>query len=255
MRMYEALLPVTIEAIALFLLSRLLFTEVVSSFADRRGKGFLLAVLRLPGNTVHELSHALGFVVCGYRVKRLLLCIFDRQGRGSCTPGRPWSPLAFPQLAIGLAALLPLLIGSTVLVFAARALGVLPTDLPPAPAGLLPVVWQQALELVGHLDWHQWQTWLFLYLALSIGAELSPSATDLRYGVPTLLALAALAWLGFFGLHHARHLRLWEHRAEVAALAGLVRLGTVLGLALIVSTTAAVVTLLPALLVRVLRRH
>jgi hypothetical protein len=30
------------------------------------------------------------------------------------------------------------------------------------------------------IDYHSWRTWAFLYLALSIGAELAPSDIDLR---------------------------------------------------------------------------
>lgn len=254
MRLYPVLFPVLVEAVLLFLLSRILFTEVVSSFADRRGKGLWLGLLRLPGNLVHEVSHALGFLVCGYRVKRLLLCIFDRNGRGSCSPGKPWSPLAFPQLAIGLAALMPLLIGSVILVAIGRGLGVLHT-LPAQPAQLLPTAWEHALAVIHHLDWQQWQTWVFLYFALSIGAELSPSSTDLRYGLPTLLFLGLSVWLTFFGLHHARGLHGYEQAALTFVVDALGRAGAVLGFALVLTTAAALLTILPGLAIRSLRRH
>ncbi|MEI6500064.1 MAG: hypothetical protein WCP21_03445, partial [Armatimonadota bacterium] len=112
MALNSALLSVAAEAALLLVLSRILFILVVSAFADRRGKGLVLGVLRLPGNFIHELSHAIGFLLCGYRIKRLLLCVFDREGRGFCTPGAAWSPFAFPQLAVGVAALMPLLLGS-----------------------------------------------------------------------------------------------------------------------------------------------
>lgn len=254
MHLYSALLPVLIEAVLLFLLSRILFTEVISSFADRRGKGVWLGLLRLPGNLIHELSHAIGFLACGYRVKRLLLCIFDRQGRGSCTPGKPWSPFAFPQLAVGLSALMPLLIGSFILVLIGRWLGVVHTT-PAEPAQLLPAAWGRALALIHHLDWRRWQTWLFLYFALSIGAELSPSATDLRYGLPTLAVLAASMWLFFFGLHHAHNLHAYEQAALALTVEALTRAGTVLGFALILTTAATLLTILPGLALRALRRH
>lgn len=255
MRINEALLPVAVEAVILFVLSRVLFTEVVSSFADARGKGFWLGVLRLPGNVVHEVSHAVGFVVCGYRVKRLLLCVFDRAGCGSCTPGRPWSPITLPHLAVGIAALMPLVTGSLVLMLAGRWLGVA-TGLPgETAAALLPQVWQQALALLSDLNWHHWQTWVFLYLALSIGAELSPSSADLRWGVPTLLLLAGGVWLGLFALHHTHHLPGLEHKVTTAVVQALTRGGSVLGLAVIFTTVATVVTLVPALVVRALRRR
>ena len=254
MHLYSALLPVLVEALLLFVLSRILFTEVISSFADRRGKGLWLGLLRLPGNLVHELSHALGFLVCGYRVKRLLLCIFDRNGRGSCTPGKPWSPFTFPQLAVGLSALMPLLIGSLILVLIARWLGVIHA-VPAEPAQLLPTAWDRALALIHHLDWRQWQTWLFLYFALSIGAELSPSSTDLRYGLPTILVLAVSVWLTFFALHHAHNLGGYEQAALDFTINALTRAGAVLGFALILTTAATLLTILPGLAIRALRHQ
>jgi hypothetical protein len=254
MPLTDTLAPVALEAVLLLLLSRLLFSVVISSVADRRGKGWLLALLRLPGNLVHELSHCLGFWICGYRVQRVLLCIFDPKSRGSCTPGRPWSPVALPQLAVGLSALMPLLVGSLVLIVTARWLGI--TQLPAESHNghVLPEVWRQALALLHGLDVHRWQTWLFLYLALSIGAELAPSSTDLSYALPTVLALVAGIWLFFFGLQHAANLQGYRHALVLALDAGLVRLGSVLGLSLIVTAAATLVGLIPGLMLQALRK-
>lgn len=255
MKMYQVLFPVAFEALLLFLLSRLLFACVISSFADRRGKGLWLGLLRLPGNFVHEISHCLGFLVCGYRVQRVLLCVFDRKGRGSCSPGRPWSPVTCPQFAIGLSALMPLVLGSLILVGVARWLGILDAMPDLQPQALLPGVWQQALKLVHALHWQQWQTWLFLYLALSIGAELSPSSTDLRYAIPTLLGLTAGIWLFFFALDHAQNLQHLRHLSALVLTLVLVRIGSVLSIALVLTAAAAALTLLPGLTVQALRRH
>jgi hypothetical protein len=253
MRLQESLLPVTLEATLLLLVSRLLFGTVISSVADRRGKGFLLAVLRLPGNTVHELSHYLGFYLCGYHVEGLTLCIFDPRGRGSCKPGAAWSPVTFPHLAIGLAAVMPLFVGSLVLMGATKWLLVLPALPTPESGHLLPAVWAQALHLLGHLDLHRWQTYVFIYLSLSIGGEVAPSSTDLRYAIPTLLLLAATLWAGLYAFGHAEHLRA-SHDALVTALnVGLLQLGAVLGPALVICAAAAVIGLLPGLILRSLR--
>lgn len=250
-----ALAPVAIEALLLFLVSRLLFVAVVSSVADRRGKGAWLALLRLPGNLVHEYSHCLGFLLCGYRVQRVVCCIFDRRGRGSCTPGRAWSPIAARWLATGVAALMPLLAGSLILMLAAHLLGILPDPPHISRDRLLAGVWTQAWGTVRTLDWHQWRTYLFLYLALSIGAELSPSTTDLRYGVPALIALAGGLYLFAFAVQRATGLRRLGH----LALEGLVRsctwLSGVLLVALVVTAAAAVLTLLPGVTIRILRRR
>ena len=255
MNLTEALVAVTAEATLLFLLSRLLFGCVISSFADRRGKGFWLAVLRVPGNFVHEFSHCLGFWLCGYRVKRMLLCIFDPQGRGSCRPGKAWSPLTFPHLAIGLSALMPIVSGSLILILTARLLGV-GEHVPSVQADeLLRTVWQHAFGFVHALNWHQWQTYLFLYLALSIGAELSPSATDLRYAIPTLIVLAFGTWLFFFALGHAGNLQPYRASLLHTLQDALLQLSSVLAIALVITTTAAALTIIPGLTLQALCRH
>jgi hypothetical protein len=254
MPLTETLAPVALEAVVLLLLSRLLFAAVIASVADRRGKGLALGLLRLPGNFVHELSHCLGFLLCGYRVQRLLLCIFDPKGRGSCTPGRPWSPVAFPHLAVGVAALMPLVGGSVVLLLAARWLGIGHLAAQPPDGELLPAVWRQALALLHSLDVHQWQTWLFLYLALSIGAELAPSSTDLRYALPTVILLTAGIWLFFFALGHADNLRSYREPLSLALGAGLLRLGSVLAVSLVTTAAATLVGLLPGVMLHALRK-
>jgi hypothetical protein len=254
--LYPVLLPVVVKALLLFLLSRLLFVGVVSSLADRRGKGFLLGLLRLPGNFVHELSHALGFWACGYRVQQIRLSVFDPKGRGSCQPGRAWSPITVPWLAIGLASLMPLVLGSLLLIFAARWLQVLPdikSSLP--PHHLISGLWQEVRLLLLGLDWHRWQTYAFLYLALSLGAELSPSSVDLRYGVPALLGLTAGMWLFFFAAEAAPGLHETGRVASVSVIHACRWLGSVLTLALTVTAAITVITLLPGLIIRAVRRR
>jgi len=251
---WASLLPVALEALLLMLVSRLLFAGVISAFADRRGKGLLLGLLRLPGNTIHEYSHCLGFWVCGYRVKRVLLCIFDRRGRGSCEPGRPWAPVALPWLAAGLAALMPLVVGSAVLLLAGRELGVLHRPPEISEAHVLSGVAHQAWALLHRLDWQHWQTYAFLYLALSIGAELAPSATDLRFGLPALLSLVAGMWLFFFAADQAPGLQHAGQAAQLALRRGALWLGQVWTVALVLTTAAAALTLVPAFVLRALRR-
>lgn len=255
MTVLQLLIPVMLQATLLFIISRLLFTSVVAAVADRRGKGCLLGLLRLPGNLVHETSHCLGFWLCGYRVKRLLLCIFDRQGRGSCSPGPPWSPFAFPWLATGLAALMPLVVGSALLVACAHWLGVLAAAPLVPPQDLVPAAWQQALALFHALDWQRWQTYVFLYLALSIGAELSPSATDLRYGLPALLGFGAGLVVGFYMLDQSTGLEHIQTAVALAFYSACSWLLQVQGIALVLTATTLLLTFLPALALRSLRRR
>ncbi len=183
---------VAAEAAILYTASRLIFIWVLESAAGRaRWRRFLVGILRGPGNILHEVSHALGYLLSGYRVRRIVPFFFDREGRGICQPGRPWSPLALPWLATGLAALMPLLTGALVLRGVSSWLGV-PGDPDSLAQG---VPWRQIPDILLGLDYQAWQTWVFLYLAMSIGAELAPSDVDLRKSLPSLL-VATLILVG-----------------------------------------------------------
>ncbi|MFP3904762.1 MAG: hypothetical protein ACLFWB_11020 [Armatimonadota bacterium] len=202
-------LPVLfIQALVLMFTSRLLFRGMVSAFGTNGTRG-PLAFLRLPGNILHETSHAIGYLVFGYRVRHIVPCVFDPRGRGACVRGKPWSPVRFPWLADGFAAIMPLIAGTAALVYIGRQFGIIV----PAPSShlaqltLAQHVIQQCSELLSNLDWHDWQTYLFLYLSLTIGAEISPSATDLRYAIPILLGLFAGVMVALYGAHHAEGLR------------------------------------------------
>jgi hypothetical protein len=174
------------EAAVLYAASRLVFDRVLQPIAGRTpARRLLVGILRLPGNLLHECSHALGYLVTGYRVRRIIPAFVDPEGRGACQPGKPWSPIALPWLATGVAALMPLLVGALVLQgLSAWLVPADPQQLAEGPIGNLAAV------LAG-VDYRTWETWLFVYLALSIGAELAPSEIDLRKSLPALLAATA----------------------------------------------------------------
>lgn len=180
------------EAAFLYGISRLLFEWVLRGAWGRApARRLLVSILRAPGNLLHESSHALGYLIGGYSVSRLVPAFVDPDGRGYCRPGRPWAPWAVPWLATGVAALLPLFIGAAALWGVSRALGV-----PDDPAALaMTTDWRRLLDVLLGLDYGAWQTWLFLYLALSIGAELAPSDIDLKASLPAL-AVATVVTIG-----------------------------------------------------------
>lgn len=192
------LLGVAAQAAVLYVLSRWLFSWAMQSFAVNgrgpRGSCLFLA-LRAPGNLVHEVSHAVGFLLGGYTVRRLVPVVFDKQGRGSCQPGRAWSPVALPWLATGLAALLPLILGSLALRYVAALLGVHLHSEPVAGAGVTATLLGNLRAFLLQLDLGTWpgraSALVFLYLAFSICAELAPSDVDLRRSLPALLAATA----------------------------------------------------------------
>lgn len=249
------LLLVAVEGIILFLLSRTLFLWVLQALASRNRRkrgGWLVQLLRLPGNLIHEISHAVAFLICGYRVRRLVPCVFDRAGTGACQRGQPWSPLALPWLATGVAALAPLLVGALLLYGVARWLDIpLNTQLSAETPGrsVLDSLYGGLLAL----DYRSLHTWLFLYLAFTIGAELAPSATDVRQGIPALLVVslvAAAVLLGVYQLEPQAPLRLVVIH-EIAH--GLEGLSKILSFGIITTALVTVLTFLPAALVRAAR--
>ncbi len=244
------------EAVILYMLSRLLFVWVLQSVASRhpysRG-GRLLQWLRLPGNLVHELSHALGYLLCGYTVRRMVPCIFDTAGRGSCQPGRRWSPLALPWLASGLAATAPLVVGTLVLRGVAQALDIHLHTPTVAHSTMGTLLIDNLWANLTALDYHHWRTYLFLYLAFSIGSELSPSQLDVRRSLPTLLVGAAglaamIIVLNRLPSAAPAYIFLSTHLRD-----GLSSLQALLDFGIVTTGLVAAITILPAALIRAAR--
>jgi hypothetical protein len=248
-------LEVLLQALVLYLLSRTIYEWVVQSVVARKPRGgWVLQALRLPGNAVHEVSHALGYLVFGYRVKRLELSIWDPAGRGVCQPGKAWSPVSLPWLATGAAAVLPLVAGAATLSLCAMALGFAfhSGHSDPGEWAVLQA-WDTLRETYRALNFHQWQTWVFLYLALSIGAELAPSDTDIRRGLgPVLLAGLGVA-LSAAVLGHLRPDSPAWHGLSHALAAGLSQLSWVLGFGIMANLLALALSLPGALIVRAFR--
>ncbi len=217
------------QTILLHLLSRRLLMGLVVRTLAARGSGRLgrsvLLLLRLPGNLLHEWSHAAGYIVSGYRIDDVASCLSDREGRGYCTPGRPWSPIHWRPLAAGVASVLPLFVGALVIRSLASVLGIALPAADLVDEGVAPVasrLWSELGTFVVGLDWRAWQTYLFWYLALSIGAELAPSGTDLRRGGPVLCMSFAIVVLFVYAVPHME-LRAETRLAVYAGLWGLLR--------------------------------
>ncbi len=245
------------EAIILYMLSRLLFVWVLQALASRNPRaagGRLVQAVRLPGNLVHELSHAVGYLLFGYTVRRVVPCIFDARGRGSCQPGRAWSPLAVPWLATGAAAIAPLLVGTLVLRGAAQFLSIQLQVAAVAQASLGDLLVTSIWANLQALDLHAWQTYLFLYLAFSIGSELSPSRVDLQRSIPTLLALAAALVAVFIALQRVPPQAPVYQFITAHMDAGLTSLQALLDFGILTTALVAAVMIIPALLIRAVRR-
>ncbi len=232
------------QAFLLMFISRSLFRGMCLAFSNRKGGGFI-TFIRFAGNAIHETSHAIGYLVCGYKVKHIIFCAIDPHKTGSCVRGKPWSPIAFPWLADGAAALMPLAFGTIALVYIGRLLGIAEpsSSSMTADIGMLRVIVDRFLELFTELDWHRWQTYAFLYFAFSIGAEISPSHTDMRYAFPALFTAAAAIALLLYGASYADGLNEVLLSFSTWALPIVQRLFALWGLAIVLMLLAAAVGL------------
>jgi len=176
---------VIVQTMVLFWLSRWLLLGYVlrtlaSHSSGRHGRR-LISLLRLPGNLLHEASHAAAYLLSGYRISAFATCFSDPEQRGYVEAGRPWSPLHWGPLSAALSCAAPIVVGALTIRGLASALGV---PLPAADVtaeGVQPVVARTVADvyaLLMHLDWSAWQTYVFWYLAFTIGAELPLGASS-----------------------------------------------------------------------------
>ena len=161
------------------------------------------------GVPVHELSHAAACVLFGHRIESMRLFAPDSRTGRLGDVRHAWDRRSLYQQVgrffIGIA---PLAGGSLALLLLTLLLG---PQLPAGGAdgaaggagGILAVAAGTAarardfgLALVEPAFLGRWTSWAYLYLALCIGAHMSPSGTDLKGSGPGLLLLVVLTFLG-----------------------------------------------------------
>ncbi len=193
----KLLAAATIEAGLLCLLSRALFLAGYRLVGDRKHPrgGRLWHLLRLPGNLVHEVSHALVLMVTGYRVEAISLSIFDAEGRGQVVARGRWHHLMPHWAAWGLAAFAPIVGCMVTIGLLMRPLGLTSNAHLVSSTSMAQVFLARVADVVAGVNWHAWQGYLLLALVLSIGSELAPSDRDVRGSLPGLLGAAAIACL------------------------------------------------------------
>jgi hypothetical protein len=196
-------LPLLVQLVALYLISRALWGFTRRFF----GRGLWL-VLALIGVPVHELSHAIAFVLTGAGVQRVVL--FAPRGlpeyggaTGVVVPRRSPSTLSrliasvAPFFGCSLAAWLVLRVLLPGLTLSQPAAALTLADLETTGLGqtAIGVLSGYLRGLVGaftQLVWNDWRTFLALYLAASLGMGAAPSTEDFRLFFPAMLGLLAL---------------------------------------------------------------
>ncbi len=166
------------------LISRLVHRPLLGRF----GAGTVQHLVRLPGNLLHELAHAVVMLITGYTVAGLSVSLFDPSGRGHVQPGPAWTSLARPWLTNLFSPVAPAFVGLAALtgLHAWSGLPALPTSVD----GVAPVL--------RAVPWASWQLWTALALGFSVTAEMAPSDVDLsvwwRPALVVGLLLVGLGW-------------------------------------------------------------
>ncbi len=183
---------ILLQAIALYLISGYLHRCLSASKS-------LYVALMLPGTIVHETSHAVVALLTGASIKNFsVIPSGDTLGRVEHT--KPKIPV-IGEFAISVA---PLIGCPAILVIAGYFLGMHFSY----SAGSFDILietrslFERTLSLITGLDYFNWKTFVFLYLALVLGAGAAPSKDDMISMLPGLVIIVAVIFaLGYFGIN------------------------------------------------------
>lgn len=181
-------------------------------------------LIRVPGVVVHELSHILGCLIMGAKVKNVIL--FSKEG-GSVTYSRPKIPL-LGDVVINTAPLIciPLVLAGCTWVFS-QYLGCVFPVLPQGIGSSADLV-SLGTGILGIFTWNlvvMFNPWflLYLYLTLSLVLSVAPSAQDISNAA---IGIGIVALAGILVLQSGIPLAV----SILGELIRLVNIGFVLGL-------------------------
>lgn len=148
-----------------------------------------------PGVIVHEMSHALGCMITGAKINSIN--VFKKDG-GEVRH----APSKIPVIGPIIISLAPFVIGSLVIYFLAKFVGIHTLQynnqeiLLKDPLGN---IWQ----MLKSIDFHQIRSWLSLYLIVTIAVTMTPSTQDFRNIVFSLIVLILILFvlIKYLGLH------------------------------------------------------
>ncbi len=172
-----------LQAITLYLISEYLHRSL-SSISKT-----LYIVLMLPGTIVHETSHAIVALLMGARITKFSV-IPSGDTLGHVEHTAPKIPF-IGNAAISIA---PLIGSPAILLLISGYFGV-HFDFPPASFDILAesrFLLDATFSFITGLDYWNWKTYVFLYLALTLGAGAAPSKTDIISMLPGLIIIVAV---------------------------------------------------------------
>ncbi|MCZ7358280.1 MAG: hypothetical protein O8C66_15415 [Candidatus Methanoperedens sp.] len=159
----------------------------------------LYVVLMLPGTIIHEISHAIVALLMGAHITK-----FSVMPSGDTLGHVEHTAPKIPFIGNAAISVAPLIGCPAILLLISSYFGV-HFDL---PAGSFDIVAETRFLLDGTfsfitgLDYLSWKTYVFLYLALTLGAGAAPSKTDIKSMLPGLIIVVAVIFaLNYFGIN------------------------------------------------------
>ncbi len=184
---------IPLQAIVLYLISQYLHRSLAY------GSKTLYVILMLPGTIAHELSHAVVALLMGSRITKFSV-IPSGDTLGYVEYTAPKIPL-IGNAAISIA---PLIGCPAILLLISGYFGA-HFDFPPGSFDIFAqtrLLLDSTFSFITGLDYFNWKTYLFLYLALTLGAGAAPSKTDIKSMLPGLIfSVVAIYALNYFGVN------------------------------------------------------
>lgn len=184
---------IPLQAIVLYLISQYLHRSLAY------GSKTVYVILMLPGTIAHELSHAVVALLMGSRITKFSV-IPSGDTLGCVEYTAPKIPL-IGNAAISIA---PLIGCPAILLLISGYFGA-HFDFPPGSFDILAqtrFLIDGTFSFITGLDYFNWKTYLFLYLALTLGAGAAPSKTDIKSMLPGLIIIvSAIYALNYFGVN------------------------------------------------------
>lgn len=149
--------------------------------------GMSYRIFVAPGVIIHELSHGFLCLLTGARITKM--SFFEKTGGHV-----EHHPSKIPVIGSVLISLAPFFVGSAVIYFLSRKIGLTGVN-----SLDLNVIQESLVQFGKHffsiLDIHSPKNWLIVYLVLSIAVTMTPSAQDLRNTFSSVIIIGLIVFL------------------------------------------------------------